>query len=207
MPVDYGYLLVGAIAVHSVVLAAAALSVRKAKRDRTRILWKLLVLETVVFPIAATISYYLQPTTSWLTATADIVYSTVVAFVLGVEVPGFLLLTKFDERIATALEEVRKDLVVLGYSFDHLAQFKATVEKNKERLGSAGIDGLVDDFVLACDRMNNLDRSFWGLLLSEVTTASRTVAERSKHPFPKLIDVMSLAGLSFLLAQFLKLLG
>lgn len=207
MSVDYGYLIIGVIAVDSVILAAAAFSVRKAKDDRTRILWKLFVLEMVIFPIAVTVSYYFQPATSWLTALADIVYSVVVAFVLGVEVPGFLLLTKFDEGIATALEDLRKDLVVLGYSFDHFAQFKTTFEKNKERLGSAGIDGLVNDFVLACDRMNNLDRSFWSILLSEVTMSSRTIAERSKHPFPKLIDVMSLAGLSFLLAQFLRLFG
>jgi len=207
MSVDHGYLIVGAIAVHSVVLTGVGLSVRKAKDKRTRILWRLLILEMVIFPIAVAILYYLQPATSWLTATADIVYAIVVAFVLGLEVPGFLLLTRFDERTVGALEELRRDLVILGYSFDHLTQLKVTIERSRERLRSANIDGLVSDFILACDRMQNLDRNLWELVLSEVTVASRSFTERSKHPFPKLIDVVSLAGLSFLLAQFLKQFG
>jgi|GEM_PF-1002529 hypothetical protein len=207
MSVDFNYLIVGTLSIHTIVLAALAFSVKRAKDDRTRILWKLLVLEAVIFPVAFAVSYYLQPPNSWLTATADLVYSVVVAYVLGLEIPGFVLLTRFDDGVVGALEDLRKELVTLGYSFDHLKQFKETVKKINERLASAGIDGLVDDFVLACDRMSNLDRRFWSLLLSEVTISSRTFAEQSKHPFPKLIDVMSLAGLSFLLAQLLKLFG
>lgn len=207
MSVDFSYLIVAAIAIHTVILVVLTISVKGAKDDRTRILWKLLVLEVVLLPVAFVILYYLQPPTSWLTTTADVVYAVVVAFVLGLEVPGFILLSRFDEGIVSALEELRKDLITLGYSFDHLAQLKMTIDRSKSRLNSARIGGLVIDFVASCDRMNNLDRNFWGLVLSEVTTVSRSFAERSKHPSPKLIDVLSLTGLSFLLAQFLTLFG
>jgi hypothetical protein len=207
MSVDFSYLIVAAIAIHTVILVILTITVKGAKEDRTRILWKLLVLEVVLLPVAFVILYYLQPPISWLTTTADVVYAVVVAFVLGLEVPGFILLSRFDEGIVNALEELRNDLITLGYSFDHLGQLKTTIERSKSRLNSARIGGLVIDFVASCDRMNNLDRNFWGLVLSEVTTASRFFVERSKHPSPKLIDVLSLAGLSFLLAQFLKLFG
>ena len=207
MPVDFGFLIVAVIAIHTVVLGALSFSAKRAKEDRTRLLWKLFILEMMTFPIALGFSYYFQPPISWLTTTADAVYSIVVAFVLGLEIPGFVLLSRFDEGIVSALEEVRKDIVILGYSFEHITQLKATIEKGKGSLSSAHVDGLLIDFIVSCDRMNNLDRNFWGLVLLEVTKASRYFAERSKHPSPRLIDVMSLAGLSFLLAQFLRLFG
>ena len=207
MSVDFSYLIVAAIAIHTVILVFLAITAKGARNDRTRILWKLLALEVVLLPVAFAILYYVQPPTSWLTTAADVVYAVLVAFVLGLEVPGFILLSRFDEGIVSALEELREDLIILGYSFDHLAQLKTTIDRSQRRLYSARIGGLVIDFVASCDRMNNLDRNFWELVLSEVTTASRFFAERSKHPSPKLIDVLSLTGLSFLLAQFLKLFG
>ncbi len=207
MSVDFSYLIAAFIVIHTAVLATLTFSVRRARDNRTRILWKLLLIEMLILPVVFSTLYFLQPPTSWLTAGADVVYAMVIAFVLGVEVPGFVLLTRFDEGVADSLEELRRDLVTLGYSFDHLQQLKVTAERSKKRLRSAQVDNLLSDFLAACDRIKNLDRNFWGLVLSEVTIASRFFTERSKHPFPKLIDVLSLAGLSFLLAQFLRLFG
>lgn len=150
---------------------------------------------------------YLQPPTTLLATLSNIVYSLVAAFVIAIEVPGFLLLSRFDGMIVDALENIRKELVAIGYSFDHLVQLKTVSSANKEAVRSAGLYSLIEDFIGTCDRMKNLDKTFWGLVLSEVTHSARFFSERSKQPFPKLIDILSLAGLSFLLAQFLKLVG
>ena len=126
---------------------------------------------------------------------------------MGIEIPGLLLLSRFDSTVVEGLGRVRRDLVTLSYSFDRLSQLRSTVTTNRETLRSAQVEELVDDFISSCERMKNLDKSFWSLLVTEVTSMINSFSEQSKHPFPKLIDIVSLAGLSFLLAQLLRFLG
>ena len=65
----------------------------------------------------------------------------------------------------------------------------------------------LNDFVIVCEKLKNLDINLWSLTLQETSDCIKDVTERSKHPFPKLIDILSLSGLSIILAQFLKLFG
>ncbi len=206
MPIDYNQIFLVAILLHSTFLTIIAVLLRRSKERRTKTLWKLAVADTIIFPIGILLLSSSQPPISILTALAYVAYSLITAFVLGIEVPGFVLLSKFDGKLVDALEGVRKDLVTVGYSFDHLARLKTTVSTNEEMLNSARLDALTGDFIGSCERMKNLDKTFWGIALAEITTSIKTFSERSKHPFPKLIEILSLAGLSFLLAQFLKLL-
>lgn len=205
MSIDY--ILATAILLHSIILVIVTYVLGTNKDQRTKMLWKLTVSDLLLFPVLILLAAYLQYPTTMLATLSYIVYSLVAAFVIAIEVPGFLLLSKFDGKIVGALENVRKDLVTIGYSFEHVAQLKATLSANEGTLRSADVYSLIEDFVKTCERMKNLDKSFWGLLLSEVTRSARFFSERSKNPFPKLLDILSLAGLSFLLAQFLKLIG
>jgi len=207
MPTDYNQILEAAVAFHSTVIIALAYWLRANKDNRKKLLWKLAILEVVVFPFVILAASYIQSPISMVAVLSDIVYSIVVTFVGTVEVPGFLLLSKFDGTIVDALENTRKELVIIGYSFDHLAQLNAIYTDNEENLRSASLYTLIGDFIGACERMKNLDKSFWALVIGEVTLSARSFSERSKHPFPKLFEILSLAGLSFLLAQFLRLIG
>jgi hypothetical protein len=207
MSINYNQILSVAVLLHSAVLATVAFSLLTSKDRRTKGLWKLAILEIIIFPIAVVLASYLQPTNTMLAALSNIVYSLVGAFVVSIEIPGFLLLSTFDGTVVDALEKCRTELVTMGYSFSHLAQLKAIYSANEQALRSTGLYSLIGDFIAACDHMKNLDKTSWGLTLSEVSRSATFFSERSKHPFPKLIEILSLAGLSFLLAQFLKLFG
>lgn len=207
MSSDYNQIFLISIILHSAILIVIAILLRRSKNRRTKILWNLAIANTIIFPIGILVASYIQSPISLLTTLAYVAYSLIVAFVLGIEIPGFLLLSKFDGKLVESLEDLRKDLVIMGYSFDHLAKLKTTASTNKEMLSSAQLDTLINDFIGSCERMKNLDKTSWSIALAEVTSSIKTFSERSKHPFPKLIDILSLAGLSFLLAQFLKLLG
>ena len=50
----------------------------------------------------------------------------------------------------------------------------------------------------------NLDKSLYEVTIKEIGEQIQQISARSKHPFPKLIEIMSLAGISFLLGQFLN---
>jgi hypothetical protein len=122
--------------------------------------------------------------------------------------PGYLKLSLYDENQLKKLENLRSKLIEMRYSFDKsFEDLKKDLQENAFVLKEEKIDDLLNKFVVVCDRIKNLDVSLWSLTLEEITERINNVSKRSKHPFPKLIDIISLAGLSFLLAQFLKLLG
>ena len=208
MQSDFNRLFGLVIIVHTVVVAILALFFRTSKDDRTRILWKLLLLQMVCFPAIIVGGLYFQYPTTILNLLSYIVYASVGAFVIGVEIPGFFLLSRFDARIVASLENIRNDLLPLGYvSPLNFSVLNNTLSEEKSILESIRLTRLVNDFVATCERIQNLDRPFWVLLLGELTRNIEFYADRSKHPSPKLIDVFSLAGLSFLLAQFLRTIG
>ena len=208
MALEYYQMFLVAITLHSIILGAVSVLLQRSKEySRPQILWKLTMADLIFFPAGLLIASYLQPVVSMLSALADIVYSVIGAFVFGIEIPGFVLLSKFDDKLVERLKLVRKELISISYSFDNVAKLKSLAKNNEEMLQAAQLDELVNDFISSCERMRNLDKTFWGMVLGEVTTSIKAFAERSKHPFPKLVDILSLAGLSFLLAQFLKLLG
>jgi hypothetical protein len=72
-------------------------------------------------------------------------------------------------------------------------------------LKGESLEKLLDDFISFSERIENYNEKVWALTLSETSALIDYVTKRSKHPFPKLIDILALSGLSLLLAQFLTL--
>jgi hypothetical protein len=82
---------------------------------------------------------------------------------------------------------------------------KKDVETNKF-LSKEQIDDLLFDYIKECDRTGNFDKFLWELSITEITSTIGRISSRSKHPIPKLIDILSLAGISFLIAQIIDFL-
>ena len=97
-------------------------------------------------------------------------------------------------------------LLRLKYSYDEFGGFKTKAQNLSPVLIQSGLNTLVSDFNNSCESTNNLDETIWEILLSELTTKIDSFFLRAKHPFPKLIDILSLAGMSFLLAQILRVI-
>jgi hypothetical protein len=203
---EYDYLIAGAIVAHSVVVFLVGLGLRRSEDKRQKTLWMLTPGQAVAFPaIFLVISSAWYPS-SLLVLLSYVVYSLVGAFVAVFEIPGYLVLDRYDDKIVDALGKTRDDLLALGVSFD-ADLLRESWSKRKEVLKPTHLYPLIDGFVSTCERLKNLDKTFWQLVLAEVNASIRSISERSKHPAPKLIDILSLSGLSFLIAEFLHLLG
>jgi len=134
-------------------------------------------------------------------------YDLVISYVIAIEIPGYFRILRYDEKCVVGLNELRKNLVKMRYSFELLGDLKEKVKGNSEILADENFGYILNDFISLCDQIKNLDINLWELTLSEITEVINRISQRTKHPFPKLIDILSLTGLSFLLAQVLKLLS
>jgi hypothetical protein len=128
--------------------------------------------------------------------------------VLCVEVPAYLTISNFDNNLSDILKDLRKELVEMHFSFGvHLQSLKTMRNNNLSYIKGENLDKLLEDFIAFSDEIGNLNENVWSLTLNETSSFIDEVTKRSKHPFPKLIDILALSGLSLLIAQFLKLLG
>lgn len=187
--------------------ACLAWKTPKSKSNRTKFLWKLIVLNGLVFSIGLVILVVILPQ-SPLNIISWVVYNFLISYVLCVEIPAYLKISKYDENLVSALKDLRGDLVKMRFSFDtSLDSLKKSRNDKGSLLKEENIDKLLHDFIAVCDKINNLDANLWNLTLNETSILIDDVMKRSKHPLPKLIDILALSGLSVLLAQFLKLFG
>jgi hypothetical protein len=177
----------------------------KGKSARTRFLWKLILLNALVFSIILVVLVAILPQSA-LYITSWVVYDFLISHVVCVEVPAYLKISKYDENLVNALKDLRGNLITMRFSFDtSLESLKKNKNENALFLKEENLDGLLQDFIVACDKIKNLNENLWNLTLNETSKLMGEVTERSKHPFPKLIDILALSGLSVLLAQILKL--
>lgn len=130
---------------------------------------------------------------------------TIGVYVATIEVPGFLILSHYDEKSIEVLRIARKYLIASTVNFWPSTQGLHTLmKKHKSRLEELHLYANMNYFFQSSNQMNQINRSVLDLLLTEINQSVRIVSQKSKHPFPKLIDVLSLTGLSFLIAQLLK---
>jgi hypothetical protein len=175
------------------------------KTNRTKILWKLILLNGLFFFIGLVILMAILPQ-SLLTILSWVVFSFLGSYVFCVELPAYLKISKYDENLVRILKEIRSDLVKMRFSLNNsLDSLKKNRTENALFLKEENVDGLLQDFIEACDKIKNLNENLWNLTLNETSKLIDDVTERSKHPFPKLIDILALSGLSILIAQFLRL--
>ena len=131
-------------------------------------------------------------------------YSLIVSYVITIEVPGYILLSNYDKNLVKILQSIRKNTIDLNYNFEKINDLERTFEENKTMLKTISIDEFIDQFVKRCKTIQNLDKSLYEITVKELGEHIQFVSRRSKHPFPKLIEILSFAGISFLLAQFLN---
>jgi hypothetical protein len=151
--------------------------------------------------------YFLWNTSPSITDFITIYGLLVVAvYVVAIEVPGFLLISRYDDTSVDLLEEVHRNLILSVASFEPSIPFLEDIlQKNKDRLNELHVFENLNYFVISSKEMNpQINKSIFDLLLFDINQTIKKTADSSKHPFPKLIDVLSLAGLSFLIAQLLK---
>jgi hypothetical protein len=131
--------------------------------------------------------------------------ATIGVFVGTIEVPGFLILSRYDENSTKILKEIRHNLIISISSFSSsIQELEQLVTENKSRCKELQLYELLNYFLQSSKQMNQVNRSVFDLLLLEINRSIGSVSRDSKHPFPKLIDVLSLTGLSFLIAQLIR---
>ena len=170
-------------------------------------MWKLGVLNALFFSVGLVALIIVLPL-STLNILSWVVYDLLITYVLCVEVPAYLKISNFDEKLVDNLKGLREVLIKMPFSFsDSLQDLKTKKTDSATYLMGENLDKLLEDFISFSDKVENFNEKLWSLTLNETSGFIDDVTKRSKHPFPKLIDILALSGLSFLLAQFLKLLG
>jgi hypothetical protein len=183
-------------------------SLHRSKSRRTRPLWKFVTAYGVISTVLVVPFYLLSnPRPSLLGLSAGTFYLLIGSFVLTIEVPGYLFLRRRDQSVLDFLEDWRTEMVKVGYDFGNYSTLKSKSEEGKATLEEVGIYRVVIDFIDHSGRIQNVDKGLWALTLGEVNRAIDAVQARSKHPAPELIEILSLSGLSFLIAQILRLVG
>ena len=130
---------------------------------------------------------------------------TIGVYVISIEVPGFLLLSAYDETSVKLLKDIKTNLIQSIYSFNTGIQgIQGLLESNRGLLQEIGTYDQINYYVESSVEINHANKSVFDLLLMTVNQAIKDCDDQSKHPFPKLVDILSLAGLSFLIAQLLK---
>jgi len=130
---------------------------------------------------------------------------TIGVYVATIEVPGFLILSHYDEKSIEIIRNARKYLITSTFNFSPSIQSLQTlVEKYKSRLEELHLYANIDYFLQSSNQMKQTNKSVLDLLLVEISQSARIVSQKSKHPFPKLVDILSVTGLSFLIAQLLR---
>jgi hypothetical protein len=195
------------IVLYSITVLLAANHAAKQKTTREKPLSFLLLLHLIAFYFALFTTHLLLD--SWKPDLRDLatinVFLIVGSFVTIIEVPGFILISNYDDKSVEVLSEVRKNLVSVAFNFNHSLENLQSLQKaNEVRLSEQNVSGILDYFVKSCARVKNVDASLLNLTLSEINLSIREVSQQSKHPFPRLLDILSLTGLSFLIAQLLR---
>lgn len=174
------------------------------RKDRTKTLPFLYITNLMIFLIGSFFgSMYFD-----ISKTLDLVtfsgYVIITSYVISIEIPGYILLSRYDDKLSDTLQDIRRKIISLNYNLENMSDLETFCQKNKKQLETIFVYGVLEEFIKSCNIVKNLDKVLYEVALKEIGEGINTVSERSKHPFPKLIEIMSLAGISFLLSQFLN---
>ena len=197
------------VAVSYIIVLSFIISWKTQNKPKRRIsfLWKLIALDGLFFSLGLVAIIAVKPQ-SLLNNIIFVFYDLIITYALIVELPSYLKIAKYDDEVSDTLTEIRSDLVALRYSSKlELDGLKKKVYDNKTKLEEEKIDKPLTEFLTVTERLRNINDNLWSLTLGEISKSISSIDARSKHPFPKLIDILALSGLSILVAEFLKILG
>jgi hypothetical protein len=202
-PFGYEFVPPLAVAIHGISSGILAAYYMK-KTERTKYFPLLFSVNFAIFAALLVAAYYIWNFQQLIDGLALIAYALVGGYVAAIEIPGYILLSRFDDRLEDELQRFRQKILILNFDFNGFPEVEATSVSLKRALKDLSIDDLVGHFVESSKRIKQFDRAHYDVTIKELNDSIRDVSDRSKHPFPKLIEILSLAGISFLIGQFLS---
>lgn len=177
-----------------------------AKEERQRLLTPLFIFNSIMFSALVaviTLWHNFSPTITQFITIYGLL--TIGVFVVTIEVPGFVLLNNFDKKSVAVLREIKTGMIKSRSTFSEgIEGIHNTLVSNKQILTELHAYDQIDYYETSSNEMNQSNTSIFDLLLMSLNQWMKECEEKSKHPFPKIVDIFSLAGLSFLIAQLLK---
>lgn len=194
------YVVIGIHVIISIIIISMGFLHRK---DRTRVLPFLYIINLGIFLTASFIGPIYYDVSKIIDLIIFFGYVIIASYVISIEIPGYIILSRYDDKLLDVLQDIRRKTVSLKYNLEKITDLQTLYQKNRKQLETIFVYDMLEEFTKSCSVIKNLDTSLYEVTLKEVGDRIGSVSERSKHPFPKLIEVMSLAGISFLLSQFL----
>lgn len=129
-------------------------------------------------------------------------------FALAVEIPGFILNFLYDKKIDLALQEIADVLleVRLRPSPGNLTRLNDSTVKHRKLLSEGNFGAFLVKCAGELKALGNSDSGLLNLLIEQVRVEQAKISDRSKHPFPVLIQIFGLSGVAFVLAEMLAIL-
>ena len=192
---------------------AALVSLFTAKHRKRRLVWPLslnLAAAVVILLLALTRPSTLMSMNPFGVGQQELFLTLVLVlvFALFVEVPGFLLNVAYDKEKEDALQSIAEVLLDVRLSPTDGNRTKLRdLARSREAILE---EGRLGKFISKCAAefvtIGNSDTSLLNTLTEEVRREQRNVSERSKHPFPTLVQLVGLSGFAFVLGEILAIL-
>lgn len=125
-------------------------------------------------------------------------------FAVSVEFPGFLLNIQYDNKLVVALNYLEQ--AILSARLDPslgIGQIGDVLDSQGAALSSAGLQAFVKRCLEEFSRIQNINLGLIDAMQRQLEIVRIQVRERSKHPFPLLIQILGLSSIGFILGEIL----
>lgn len=125
-------------------------------------------------------------------------------FALCVELPGYLLNMAFDNRGVGTLEELQVRLIDVTIDpSTGIPNLRRWTNSKNSHLVDVGMVRTLTRSLEHMEAMNNVNLPLISIVLKQIESRRNSIQERSKHPFPLIVQVFSLSTLGFILGEIL----
>ena len=204
-----------AVVLTSAYLAASlcvmAFVTRSDERDRRLLLPLLMnaVLSTILLRLVIPGATWITETSATLNHRLEVLITFMLLgiFSLSVELPGFVLNSRYDNNLIVALNDLER--AVLSARVDPLGgirQLEEVLSSKHRDLVQTGVEALAQQCVKEFRRIENVNTSLLDTLQRQLELARNEIDSRSKHPFPALVQILSLSGVAVILGEILATL-
>jgi hypothetical protein len=204
VPIGYEYVAYIAITIYAIISGILVIYNLTNKRERTKRFPLLFLSNFGLFIALILIAPHYWNFGDGIDFMAFIAYSVLGSYIATIEIPGYLLLSRFDDKLSDDLQNIRKGIIMLNYDSKDFNDLESRINSMTVRLKDLSLNDIVEHFVASFKRMQQIDKTLYDITLKELGENIQHILSRSKHPFPNLIEILSLAGMSFLIGQFLN---
>jgi len=131
----------------------------------------------------------------------------ITTYALSAEIPGFLLNSVYDGGVLNCLSTLEEAVLLASVQPDTgTAKVREILASNSQYLRDVHLNTLLEHCLRRFEQIQNVDASLIHTLLTRIESVRETVGGRSKHPFPRLVEIMGLGSCAFLLGEILTIL-